>query len=230
MRSKLCWLGFAAVVLLALALTDGGDAQPPPGKGKKGPGPLRNITAEEIVERILSFDKNSDGKVTKDELPERMQHLIALGDVNKDGALDKEEIRKLADVLESFAGLDGGPGVPPPPPFGGPKGGGPKGPPLTKGAFEVQRTLDDMDINAKARDKADRLVRAHQDKVRRFEELTRAELVLQMKEVLSEEDYRVFKSALDRAPPFGGPKTPDWNRRIEQLQKELDELRGKLAP
>ena len=34
----------------------------------------------------MAFDKNKDGKVTKDELPERMHHLIDLGDTNKDGA------------------------------------------------------------------------------------------------------------------------------------------------
>ncbi len=98
MRSKWLCLGFAATVALALACTHDGDAQP--GKkgrfGKKGGGFRRTITADQIVDRILSFDKNDDGKVTAAELPERMQHLVAMGDIDKDGALDRGEISKLA--------------------------------------------------------------------------------------------------------------------------------------
>src|SRR6516164_6198871 len=68
------------LTVLVMAAHDG-DAQPPP---KKGFGPnkgfARPVTVDQIVERIMSFDKNNDGKVVPDELPERMQHLIALGD------------------------------------------------------------------------------------------------------------------------------------------------------
>jgi hypothetical protein len=235
MRKRLSWLGFAAALLLALAFIEGSDAQPgkkgPP--GKRGGGPSRGATADQIVERIMSFDKNKDGKVTADELPERMQHLIALGDTNKDGALDKDEVRKLATTLESFVELTGAAGRGP---GGGFKGGGPRGGPPKGGAFkgaaaEVQRTLDDLKVNESTRDKANRALRAHQDKVRRFEELSRAELMLQMKDILTEEDYRTLKSALDRPagpPAFKGPRPTDLKGRIDQLQKELEELRSKL--
>src|SRR5262245_51406085 len=62
------------------------------------------VSVDEIVERIMAFDKNKDGKVTRDELPERMHHLIAEGDTNKDGALDRDEIRKLATTLATAPG------------------------------------------------------------------------------------------------------------------------------
>ncbi len=239
MQRKYLWLGFVAALMIAFAANDGTEAQPGkkgPPFGKKGDFP-RGISADQIVERIMSFDKNNDGKITIDELPERMQHLIALGDLNKDGALDKEEIRKLATTLESFAGLTGnaGPGGPPPgvqakgPPPN--KGGAPKGGALKGAAGEVQRTLDELNVSGAARDKADRALRAHQDKVRRFEELVRAELIMQMKDALNEEDYRVLKSALDRpaGPPNGkGPRQVDLGVRIDQLQKDLDELRRKV--
>src|SRR5438046_7569970 len=78
------------------------------------PGP-RRPAEDDVVERIMSFDKNKDGKVTKDELPERMQDLIARGDTNKDDALDNAEIKKLAADLarnDAFRRFDdrGGPG------------------------------------------------------------------------------------------------------------------------
>src|SRR5262245_15041716 len=146
MRKPYWLLAFAATVLATLAMSEDTDAQP--GKkgpfGKKGDFP-RGITSEQIVERILAFDKNNDGKITADELPERMQHLIALGDVNKDGALDRDEITKLATTLESFAGLTGGNGGPKGPPPGGfdkgppPKGAPPKGGGLKGIANEVER-------------------------------------------------------------------------------------------
>jgi hypothetical protein len=229
-------LGFAVTLLLALALISGIGAQPGPQGppfGKKGAFP-RAITVDQIVERIMSFDKNKDGKITADELPERMQHLVALGDVNKDGALDKDEVRKLATTLQAFAALtsSGGPGGGRPPGAGRPKKGFAKGAPFRNAAGEVQRTLDDLDVSGPTRKKAGQALRAYQDKLRRFEVLARAELILQMKDLLTKEDYSTLKSALDR-PPGGPPgfqdaQPTDNHSRIDQLQKELDELRRKL--
>jgi hypothetical protein len=51
------------------------------------------------VARVLSYDRGFTGKVTEKNLPERMRGLIARGDINGDGALDKDEIRKL--VIQS---------------------------------------------------------------------------------------------------------------------------------
>jgi EF hand len=251
MQKKFLWFGFAATLIMALVCMEDSEAQPGK-KGKKGGFPREPVSADQIVERIMSYDKNNDGKITMDELPERMQHLIALGDLNKDGALDKEEIRKLATTLESFAALTGGGGPGGGGPGGGGPGGGPKGPPGKGGlkgiAADAQRTLDDLNVTGDARDKADRVLKTHQDKVRRFEDVARAELILEMKDVLSEDDYRAFKTALNLPPgkgppggkgfdgkgfgkgPFGkGPPPPeDINSRIDQLQKDLDDLRKKL--
>lgn len=230
MRHRFLWLGCAAALAALAFFMEGSVAQP----GRKGPfgkkGGARQVTADQITERIMSFDKNNDGKITLDELPERMQHLIALGDVNKDGVLDRAESSKLAATLESFAGLTGG-GIPGGglPGGAGPGGKGKGGPPkgaLKGPAAEVQRTLDDLNVTGPARDKADRALRAHQDKMRQFEELWLSELFSQMKDTLNEEDYRSLKSALDR-PPFKGPR-PDVSSRIDQIQKELDDLRRKL--
>jgi hypothetical protein len=81
------------------------------------PGP-RGVPEDDLVTRLLAFDKNGDGRVTADELPERMRGLIEQGDKNKDGALDVEEIRQLAAERARPVGPPGrggrGPGLPPP--------------------------------------------------------------------------------------------------------------------
>lgn len=62
------------------------------GRGPGGPGP------DEIVKQLLEFDKNGDGQLQKSEVPERMQGMFERGDLNKDGVLSKEELRKLAEA------------------------------------------------------------------------------------------------------------------------------------
>lgn len=50
--------------------------------------------AEGFVSRLMQNDKDGDGKLTKDELPERAQGLLDRADENKDGLLDKDEVTK----------------------------------------------------------------------------------------------------------------------------------------
>ena len=52
-------------------------------------------TPDMVVARVMSFDRDKDGRVVKSELPERMQNLLA-GDMNGDFALDSAEVRALA--------------------------------------------------------------------------------------------------------------------------------------
>jgi Ca2+-binding EF-hand superfamily protein len=42
--------------------------------------------------RLMGFDENKDGKLSKEELPERMQPLMIRIDRDKDGFLSKEEL------------------------------------------------------------------------------------------------------------------------------------------
>jgi hypothetical protein len=72
-----------------------------------------------VIERLLSFDANKDHRITRDELPERMQALIARGDKNADATLDVDEIRADVNAASSdrtrvafrFQPSDGLPGV-----------------------------------------------------------------------------------------------------------------------
>ena len=45
---------------------------------------------------MMAFDKNGDGKLDKDELPERMAGMLERGDLDKDGFLTREELAQLA--------------------------------------------------------------------------------------------------------------------------------------
>jgi hypothetical protein len=175
-------------------------ARPRVGPGR-GPGGLAESA---IVERIMSFDKNKDGKITKDELPERMQNLIARGDTNKDGALDRDEVRKLAADLAREDSSRRGPGGR----FRGPPGRALAGIGLTPGA--VERAVGDLKLSAKKKETAETALKACKEKVRQLTELARADLLLRVSAELSDEEVKKFKAALDRQPglierPFGPP-------------------------
>ena len=61
--------------------------------------PVRSPAA--VIERLRSFDANADDRISRDELPERMQGLVARGDRNADAALDSDEIRALVTPASS---------------------------------------------------------------------------------------------------------------------------------
>jgi len=79
--------------------------------------PARSPAA--VIERLATFDVNANHRISREELPERMQGLVAGGDRNADAALDANEIRALmhapspAPIRVSFRarGSDGLPGV-----------------------------------------------------------------------------------------------------------------------
>jgi hypothetical protein len=208
----------------------------------------RGLSVDEIVDRIMSFDKNKTGKVTKDMLPERMQFLIERGDTNKDGALDRDEVKKLAADLarEGFNGFGGGRGG-----FGDAFRGGGGGGGFGPGGFggfgaggarggNVERTVADLKLSGKTKDKADAVVKAHEENVRKLMELAHSDLLQKMKDVLSDQEFKNFKDALDRQGRPGdrfigsgsatgsAPKQSDQDKKLEQLQKQLDDLRREL--
>jgi Ca2+-binding EF-hand superfamily protein len=66
--------------------------------GIMGPPDADGPSADEMVKTLMAFDKNGDGKLQRDEVPERMHGLFDRGDINKDGVLTIDEIRKLAEA------------------------------------------------------------------------------------------------------------------------------------
>jgi hypothetical protein len=156
---------------------------------------------EDVVQRIMSFDKNQDGMITRDELPERMQFLIELGDTNKDGALDRDEIKQLAIKLATAPGGVGGPRALTLDRVGG-QGGFGFGPGRGPGPGVLEGVVDDLKLSGKKKDQALTAVKAHEEHVRKLMEQSRTELLREMKEILSPEEFEDFKAALDR--PRGG--------------------------
>ena len=69
--------------------------------------------SEEMMNRLISMDANKNGKLEKDEVPERMQSMFSRADKNEDGAIDKEEMTAM--VRERSGGQGTG--------FGGGQGG-----------------------------------------------------------------------------------------------------------
>jgi hypothetical protein len=123
--------------LFAAALLSQAAAQPPAGKDAKDPGQTKqkDYSKAPIVVRMMAFDKNKDGKLTKDEVTdERLHRLFDRADTNKDGVVTKEELMALAAQMEAEIGQEGGRGGPGAPGGGrgGPGGrggrGGPGGP------------------------------------------------------------------------------------------------------
>src|SRR5262245_48594309 len=67
------------------------------------------VSSDEVVARIMTFDQNSDGRVSIGELSERMRPLVNRGDRNGDQALDRSEVLALSRA-STQNGRGGGPG------------------------------------------------------------------------------------------------------------------------
>ncbi len=86
------------------------DRRPPPplrGGGARGGRGARGVSLDTLIDHVMSFDKNKDGKVTKEELPDRLHYLIEMGDTNKDGALTREELKAIATKINLPGGTRG---------------------------------------------------------------------------------------------------------------------------
>jgi hypothetical protein len=75
---------------------------------------LAKVSPDEVVSRLLSFDRDNDGRIAKSELAERMQPVLARADANRDGTLDAAEIRAIASAppepVDAGQGRSGGGG------------------------------------------------------------------------------------------------------------------------
>ena len=118
--SSRLWLVLAGFGLVAATILTVASAQP------GGPGGKRSTeTVDEFVAKMMAFDANKDGKLTKEELTDtRLHALFDRADTNKDGVVTREELEALFAKETLPAGGDfGGKGdkkgrkkdAPPPP-------------------------------------------------------------------------------------------------------------------
>src|SRR5271166_4376716 len=74
----------------------------------------QSASGDDLVARMMVYDKNKDGKLTKDEITDlRLHRLFDRSDLNKDGTVTKEELASLAAKEPSMirgGGPGGGPG------------------------------------------------------------------------------------------------------------------------
>jgi hypothetical protein len=133
-------------VVCAAGLSSAVGAQPPQGRAANPPpAAQKDSSTSPIVVRMMAFDKNGDGLLTRDEITdERLLRLFDRADTNKDGIVTKDELTALAREMEAEMGQGGGRGGPgggfggppdggsgrrgPGGEFGGPPGGGGRGP------------------------------------------------------------------------------------------------------
>jgi Ca2+-binding EF-hand superfamily protein len=85
--------------------------------GPGGPGGPMGDPAQ-FVERMMQNDKNGDGRLTVDEVPDFQRPMLEGADANRDGAIDRNELATAAQNMRNrFPGPGGAGGFP-----GGPNG------------------------------------------------------------------------------------------------------------
>lgn len=97
--------------LCVVAVASVGHAQPPSDAGGGSAGGTASSTAavDKIVARMMAFDKNKDGKLTKDEITDpRLLRLFERADANHDGEVTKDELTALAKKMVAEIGSGGG--------------------------------------------------------------------------------------------------------------------------
>jgi len=70
----------------------------------QAPGEKRQGGIEALMQRVLTHDENEDGKLSKSEMPERLQSMFARADKDENGELTKDEIRRDLEGREGGGG------------------------------------------------------------------------------------------------------------------------------
>lgn len=76
--------------------------------GRAGePGETPATSPDELATMLMSFDRNNDGQLERSEVPERLQGIFARADINKDGKLTADEIKKSAAAAQQPNAMGG---------------------------------------------------------------------------------------------------------------------------
>ena len=155
------------------------------------PPALAGASEEDIVARVMSFDRDADGKVAREELIERMKGLLTRGDADGDGALDGNEIRTLARTPASA---------------GGRGGAFPAMYQLPADSWfpsrsHIEGAITDLKLESEAHGRALAVVDAHQQTLKVAAQAAADHLLRDLASVLTTQQLADFKTALERPGP-----------------------------
>jgi cytochrome c peroxidase len=129
-----------------------------------------------VLDRILSFDTNRDDRITRGELPERMEGLVSRGDKNQDGFLTPDEIVALVDTRPTTVG---------------------RGPLTMHGPGSLADVIADLKLPPVTHDQAMEIVNGH-SLSSNINDPDSTKLYVAMRELLGDEDYENFVAAAAR--------------------------------
>ena len=173
------------------------------------------VTPDQVVTRLMTFDHNNDGQVAIGELSERMRPLVARGDKNGNGALDRFELQALAVAPLSTVPPQSGRGF-------GQAGGYSFGDDAgLSSRTHIEGALEDLRLASDKKDRALPIVRAYVDTV---EQAAKAALISQMERLLAPQQLATFTALLNADQ--GRQLTLRSNEGPRQV---LINLRGDLA-
>ena len=161
------------------------------------PSQAQGPSANDLMTRMLAFDKDSDGKLTRAEITdERLIRLFDRADTDKDGVVTKAELTALAtkEQAKDRADFGGGPGG-----FGGGPGGPGGGPPGFGGSGGMPKPGDVLSPMFQQRLKLTDEQKAELDTLQK-------DVDARLAKILSSEQKATLKEMRDRGPSgFGGP-------------------------
>ena len=148
---------------------------------------------DDVVARLMSFDRNNDGKIEKAELAERMYTVMNRGDANGDGCLDRSELLTLASAKPTAAVVRG---------FG--HGSYMIGPDTeVSSRLHLEGALDDLRLEVVRKEPALAIVTTFSQTL---DADAQAELLDVMKAILNPEQLTTFTTALEQERRMGAQR------------------------
>jgi EF hand len=192
MKTASGMIGTLALLIAASIATAQGPGREGPRDEQRPGGP------DDLVTRMMEFDKDKDGKLTRAEVTdERLHRLVERADADNDGIVTKGELTALA-AREQLTSRGGGPGF-------GPPGGGPGGPPMGMGGPPRPGEI----LPAMLRQRLN-LTATQQKQVADLQKEVDAKLA----QILTAEQRNQLKAMRDRGPGgFGPPGGPGGRQR-----------------
>lgn len=162
-------------------------------------GNVPDITEDDLVSRVLAFDTSGQGRITKADLPERMQGLIEQGDANHDQVLDRDELKNLAsDRPTAATGRRGGAGA----------NTGNTGPIIGIAPVALERVVGSLNLTGAPKEASATILKAEEETMIKMAAIARSDLLLKVNGMLSDEEFKNFAAILDRQPILGSEANP----------------------